>query len=64
MMRGAAVPPGQHRLVYTYDPASSRIGAFVTMVGVVLSLALAWTYRRNPLGRLSSSEGEAANAAS
>jgi hypothetical protein len=45
LMRGAAVPAGRHRLVYTYAPASFRIGRLVSLAGlaalVVLGLACA-----------------------
>jgi hypothetical protein len=34
MMRGAAVDTGSHRLVYTYHPASFRIGLVVSGIGL------------------------------
>jgi hypothetical protein len=43
MMRAAAVPAGEHTLVYTYDPNSFRIGSIVSAVGGILLLALAWS---------------------
>ena len=41
MMRGAAVPAGVHKLVYSYEPASFRIGGYVTLAGLGLSALLA-----------------------
>ncbi len=40
IMRGAAVPAGPHHLVYSYDPPSFRIGAVVSVVGLLVVLAL------------------------
>jgi hypothetical protein len=50
MMRGAAVPAGQHTLVYTYDPLSFRVGAIVSIAGLIGLLGLAWPCRREPPG--------------
>jgi hypothetical protein len=44
-MRGALVPAGIHRLVYTYRPASLRLGVMISMVGALLWLALLWRSR-------------------
>jgi hypothetical protein len=49
LMRGAAVPVGQHRLVYTYEPASIKIGAIVSTMGLVASLGLACLFWRDHL---------------
>ena len=43
MMRGALVPSGTHKLVYTYEPASFRYGGLISLaslggVGLVLAL--------------------------
>jgi hypothetical protein len=35
-MRGAAVPAGSHRLVYSYNPLSFRIGRGVSIAGLVV----------------------------
>ena len=35
LMRGAAVKAGQHALVYTYNPASVRIGAMLSIAGLI-----------------------------
>jgi hypothetical protein len=44
VMRGAAVTAGRHNLVYTYDPASFRIGAILSITGVlVAALLVPWT---------------------
>ena len=34
LMRGAAVPPGTHHLVYSYAPQSFRIGAVLSILGL------------------------------
>lgn len=41
LMRGAAVERGTHRLVYTFDPASFRIGLMATVAGVAASALFA-----------------------
>src|SRR5204862_152890 len=48
VMAGAAVPAGEHTLVYTYEPASFRIGAMVSTAGLIVLVALAWSARRGP----------------
>jgi len=51
LMRGAAVAEGRHRLVYTYDPASFKIGAAVSVAGLLaLATFAAWAWRRPALG--------------
>jgi hypothetical protein len=40
MMRGAAVKAGRHTLMYTYDPASFRIGALLSITGLLTLAAL------------------------
>jgi hypothetical protein len=47
IMRGAAVPAGRHRLVYTYRPLSFRIGGAITLatLGTVVLLAIVFTLR-------------------
>jgi hypothetical protein len=52
LMRGAAVPAGEHVLVYTYEPRSFRIGLFISVGGVVALLIWAgssWRARPIPL---------------
>ena len=39
-MRGAAVAAGRHTLVYTYDPQSFRLGAALSLAGLVALVAL------------------------
>jgi hypothetical protein len=34
LMRGATVPPGMHRLVYSYAPRSFRVGRVVSILGL------------------------------
>jgi hypothetical protein len=41
LMRGAAVTAGTHRLVFTYDPLSFRLGAIVSLASIALALGLA-----------------------
>jgi hypothetical protein len=51
LMRGAAVAAGAHTLVYTYQPASVRLGAGVSAVGLMALIGLAlWAHAR-PLVR-------------
>jgi hypothetical protein len=48
MMRGAAVRAGRHTLVYTYDPASVRVGGMLSLTGLLILAALvprAWAGR-------------------
>jgi hypothetical protein len=50
-MRGAAVPAGTHRLVYTYEPASVRLGLRLSIAGVIALTGLgAWTALRGHRG--------------
>ncbi|WP_435010183.1 YfhO family protein [Tundrisphaera lichenicola] len=45
-MRGAAVPEGTHRLVYTYYPKSFRIGGLVSLGGIAALVGfLGWNLR-------------------
>jgi hypothetical protein len=48
VMRGAAVPAGEHTLVYTYEPASFRAGVIISAGGLIVLLALAWLFPRSP----------------
>ena len=47
VMRGAAVPSGRHRLVYTYRPRSFVIGGIISLVGmgIFVLLGVVWTWR-------------------
>jgi hypothetical protein len=40
LMRGAAVQAGKHRLVYTYDPRSFRVGGWISLAGLSLLAVL------------------------
>jgi hypothetical protein len=43
MMRGAAVKAGRHTLVYTYNPASFRLGGVLSITGlIVLAVLVPW----------------------
>jgi len=51
-MRGAAVREGTHHLVYTYEPASFRVGRAISLGGLAafLALAIVFTFRpRDPI---------------
>jgi len=49
LMRGAAVPAGEHTLVYTYEPDSVRVGAMISLAGLIMVSALAWSsWRERP----------------
>ena len=48
-MRGAAVPSGPHRLVYTYTPLSWRVGRLVSVAGMVVFLIVAISCARWPV---------------
>jgi hypothetical protein len=49
LMRGAAVPAGVHTLVYTYDPASFRVGVIACVAAVIVLLVLAGSCWRRPV---------------
>jgi len=40
LMRGAVVGEGEHRLVYTYEPWSVRVGLIVTVAGLAIATLL------------------------
>lgn len=46
MMRSAAVPAGQHTLVYTYRPVSFLIGAMISIAGLCGLMGFGWWSRR------------------
>ncbi len=46
IMRGAAVPAGEHTLIYAFQPASFRIGAIVSTAGVIALVALLGSSRQ------------------
>ena len=47
LMRAAAVAAGSHTLVFTYRPASVRIGAWISLSGLAALAGLAaWASRR------------------
>jgi hypothetical protein len=47
MMRGALVPSGSHRLVYTYEPLSFRIGLGMSAAGLLALVGIAILGRRD-----------------
>jgi hypothetical protein len=46
-MRGALVPAGTHRLVYSYRPVSLKVGAILSVLGMCVFGALLLPRRRN-----------------
>lgn len=46
MMRGAAVPPGDHVLIYEYSPWSFRIGLMISTVGLAAVAGVGLAARR------------------
>ena len=49
LMRGAVVPAGNHRLVYTYPPRSFTVGLVVSAAGLAALLALGIVCRLRPV---------------
>jgi uncharacterized membrane protein YfhO len=51
LLRGVLVPPGRHRVEFTYEPASWRVGWVLSFVGLSLLAATAlvgwWRRRRS-----------------
>jgi len=41
LMRGAAVPAGVHRLVYSYEPRSFQVGGTITLAGLAAAAVFA-----------------------
>jgi hypothetical protein len=49
LLRGTTLPPGRHRVVFSYEPVSWRIGWIVSLValaGLAAALVLGWRARR------------------
>jgi len=51
VMRGAAVPAGEHTLVYTYEPRSFQLGAVISTVALIVLVALTWSSRKDSAAR-------------
>jgi hypothetical protein len=51
-MRAAAVTAGPHRMVYTYEPASVKAGAWVSMAGLATLIGLIFIARSCPVVRV------------
>ncbi|MBV8229492.1 MAG: hypothetical protein JO329_05870, partial [Planctomycetaceae bacterium] len=49
MMRGAAVKSGRHRLVYTYEPRSFRLGGRISLAGLAIAILLGLWSPRHPV---------------
>jgi hypothetical protein len=59
LMRGAAVKAGRHTLAYTYNPASFRLGAGMSIAGLLALIALvfwAWHGPHEPTTRLDAAD--------
>ena len=52
VMRGAAVAEGPHRLVYSYNPQSFRVGWRVSLAGVAVLVVLGLAFVRWPVDRV------------
>ncbi|HEX5416336.1 MAG TPA: YfhO family protein, partial [Chloroflexota bacterium] len=48
MFRGVVVPAGAHQVVFTYQPASWRVGLAGSALGIILLLSGLWLTRRRP----------------
>jgi hypothetical protein len=51
LMRGAAVKAGRHKLVYTYNPASFRVGAGMSIAALLALIALVYRATKEGLTR-------------
>ncbi len=51
MMRGAAVPAGRHRLIYTFAPNSFRVGGAITFAAGATLAVLGLMFTRWPVSR-------------
>lgn len=49
LMRGAAVQAGTHKLVYTFEPMSFRVGLVMSIASLLASAGLAAFFRGRPL---------------
>ena len=59
MMRGAAVPAGEHTLVYTYESDSFRIGAAISLASFLVLSHLVWSSGRDPRSKRKRREQQA-----
>ena len=57
MMRAAAVPAGQHRLVYSYSPRSFQFGCVLSLVGLGILVLLSFACIKCPVDPLLANEG-------
>jgi uncharacterized membrane protein YfhO len=56
LLRGVPVPAGNHRVEFSYDPASFRIGWFVSLVVILILAAMTvFGVRRRRLARFAHS---------
>jgi Bacterial membrane protein YfhO len=47
LLRGTSLPPGRHRVVFSYEPSSFRLGWIISLIAVVVALgAVALAVRR------------------
>jgi hypothetical protein len=49
LFRGVVLPPGQHRVEFTYAPRSFTVGLIISTIAVVIVLAIAVVLRRKPI---------------
>ncbi len=52
IMRGAALPSGEHTLVYTYEPRSFYVGGMISLASIVVLLATSVGIWRRPISAL------------
>jgi hypothetical protein len=52
MMRGAAVPAGTHKLVYSYEPSSFRLGRILSVVGLAVLVLVCVSCSRQSAARM------------
>lgn len=64
LMRGAAVTAGTHTLVYTYEPASVRVGIGVSAAGLITLFGLTLWARSRPVARQVLSDSEKSRVSS
>ncbi|MEK6609147.1 MAG: YfhO family protein, partial [Myxococcota bacterium] len=51
LVRGVRVPPGPHRIVWTYRPPAVAVGIAGSVAGVLCAVVLAWRRKARPVGR-------------
>jgi len=48
VMRGVVLPEGRHKVEFSYDPISFKIGALISLASIILAMVfLSWDWRRS-----------------